>query len=208
LWDCSVALGFYLEKHADRLVFGKHVVEMGAGTALAGLAAWQLGGRVTITDLEENLHLPRTSVELNSPTKECPVERVGITSLDWLSQSDPERLVAERGRADTIIAADVLWLEDLVDDFARCLRTICTAETTVVLAYQERATTVSILMNCRRTPCRSRIASLQACAPGSIGAQFQVPSTIQSTTTPSFKSMRCTSRRMRIRNEWSPGLER
>mmetsp|Transcript_20006 Transcript_20006/g.47712 ORF Transcript_20006/g.47712 Transcript_20006/m.47712 type:complete len:161 (+) Transcript_20006:297-779(+) len=116
---------------------------MGAGTALAGLAAWQLGGRVTITDLEENLHLPRTSVELNSPTKECPVERVGITSLDWLSQSDPERLVAERGRADTIIAADVLWLEDLVDDFARCLRTICTAETTVVLAYQERATTIT-----------------------------------------------------------------
>jgi hypothetical protein len=50
VWDAAVVLAKHLESNKD-IVHGKRILELGAGTGLAGLAAAVMGGHVDISDL-------------------------------------------------------------------------------------------------------------------------------------------------------------
>jgi hypothetical protein len=52
LWDCGVILAKYLEKH-PAMVYGKRVIELGAGKALPSVAAAALGAHVIVTDAKD-----------------------------------------------------------------------------------------------------------------------------------------------------------
>ena len=56
VWDAAIVLGRYLEKKAPELQ-GKKVIELGAGTGVAGIVASFLGGKVTITDRKMALNV-------------------------------------------------------------------------------------------------------------------------------------------------------
>jgi len=110
-------------------VRGKRVIELGCGLALPALAACKAGAAaVTATD-RPGL---RDLVEHNALKNSCDLT---FKEFDW---SETEN--AELGKADLIIAADVIYYEEQ-DPFLQGLR-FCfkqTGATEAVLAYKERS---------------------------------------------------------------------
>jgi hypothetical protein len=77
----AVVLAKYLESSYSAAMAGKTVVELGAGTGVAGIAASILGAaKVFITDLPYTLPNARENVRLNSGALNGDVV---VTELDW-----------------------------------------------------------------------------------------------------------------------------
>lgn len=58
--------------------------------------------------------------------------------LDWL---DPLSTLDDLGAPfDIVLAADVVWVEDLIGPLVESIRLLCHAETVVILAHQTRST--------------------------------------------------------------------
>ena len=129
LWDGAVLLAAYLREHAS-LVQGRRVVELGAGQGLAGVVAGLLGAQsVTLTDLPYALAGCRSTVELNRPA--LADQAIEVETLDWFHPpSSPPW--------EVVLAADVVWLVELVEPFVRALAALCPPATLVVLSYQRR----------------------------------------------------------------------
>lgn len=133
-WDGAVVLAKYLEKNFD-LVNGKLVLELGAGTGIAGLAAWLLGaGEVSLTDLPytiDNLHV---NIQATREANEFPFSMHNIVAhkLDW---TDPRTYPAQ-GQYDVLLGADIVWLEHLVDPLVRTIAHIIGSEGIMLLAHQ------------------------------------------------------------------------
>jgi predicted nicotinamide N-methyase len=130
LWDGAVLLALYLQRHPE-VIIGQRVIELGAGLGLVGVCAAIIGAaQVTITDLEYALVGAIDTVNKNIDAIHVPVR---IETLDWFNppiHSD----------WDVIIAADVVWLTELVDPFVNTLKTLCPpgSRSIVILSYQRR----------------------------------------------------------------------
>ena len=145
-WDGAVVLSKFLEHSRSSGVRGRHVVELGSGTGVAGLAAAALGARrVHLTDLAYRVApLQRTAGEtlaLWGATEEV-CRDVRVRELDW---GDPQWPQDEP--IDIILAADVVWLAELVPLLVRALDalTITRPEAVVLLAHQTRSREVDAL---------------------------------------------------------------
>ncbi len=102
LWPSAVALSEYILEHQAEFK-GKHVLELGSGLGLAGIAATRAGAEVLFSDYEqESLDMIRVNFKRNF--KRVP----SVSLIDW-------REVTEDYLFDMIIASDVLyeqrWLE-------------------------------------------------------------------------------------------------
>jgi predicted nicotinamide N-methyase len=107
LWESAVVLGDVLAEAG--LVRGGQVLELGAGTGLAGLVAAGEGARVVQTDHSfEALALCRRNVVANGVTG--LEQRVG----DWHAWSDDAAY-------DVVIGADILYESALYGDVLRVL---------------------------------------------------------------------------------------
>ena len=87
VWDCSIVLAKYLEYQnthkSPGFLQGKKVLELGAGTGLAGLASAALGALVTITDVEDVVPQLNRNIALNQDV----AAQVKATHFDWISRS-------------------------------------------------------------------------------------------------------------------------
>ncbi len=108
------------------------MIELGAGTGLAGLAAAAaLRCRVTLTDLPAALPALRRNVAANAAL--APLLRVA--ALDWLAPiTEPPPAL--------LIAADCVWLEALVAPFVAALDALTSDDTRILLVYQSRSSVV------------------------------------------------------------------
>jgi predicted nicotinamide N-methyase len=113
MWDAGIRLLEYSFIHAAELT-GLHLLELGCGTALAALH-WQRHCRaVTLADYapqvlqnaQHNMELPE-----NGP---CNATAVRYELLDMARCTDDE-LAALVHDVDVVVAADVLYTEELVD---------------------------------------------------------------------------------------------
>ena len=128
-----------IESLCSRISQGARIVELGSGTGLAGLAAALLGGRVTLTDLPSLVeHSLKIDVELNSrpSAKDSKYWKIGrgrveCDTLDW-TLPVPDRFA----HYDIALAADTIWLKDLLEPF---VRTASSLSSELWLAYLERA---------------------------------------------------------------------
>ncbi len=128
-WDGGVVLAAYAATRPE-LFRGKSVVELGCGAAaLPGLAAALLGASVVLTDVDEAMPVVRRRVD------SVAVPNVTVAALDW------------RGgvgglTADVVLAADVVWLADLVEPFVGCAAVLLADGGRLLLAHQTRSTAV------------------------------------------------------------------
>jgi len=136
-WDGSVVLAKYLEKNALELVSGKRIIELGAGTGLAGIAAAFLGAKkVLLTDLGYTLNQLNYNVAANCNADELRDNAVAVAELDWLRE---DTYPFSSLPFDTVVAADVVWVEELVVPLVNALSRLCTKDYTVfVLSHQSR----------------------------------------------------------------------
>ncbi len=135
LWDGAVLLASYIDVHPEA-VRGLRVIELGAGQGLVGVAAALAGAAaVTLTDLEYALPGCRRTVAANAAALAAlpGPPAVAVAALDWFAPpADASYTV--------ILAADVVWLTELVAPFVRTLAALCPhgGGQTVLLSYQRR----------------------------------------------------------------------
>lgn len=129
VWDAAIVLGRYLEKIAAQL-WGKKVIELGAGTGFAGIVASLLGGNVTITDRKMALDVTKMNVEGNLGKKQNSVE---IKELEWgqsVSSFSPP--------FDFVLGADIVYIEDTFNDLLKTLQDLCDENSVVLLSCKIR----------------------------------------------------------------------
>ena len=98
LWPAAIALAHEMVARADTIK-GKRILELGAGTGLAGIVAASLGGRVVQTDRNElALSVCRRNGERNG------IRSIDYRLADWLAWEDTERY-------DWITGSDILYGE-------------------------------------------------------------------------------------------------
>lgn len=131
-------------KHAavcDALV-GKRILELGSGTGLLGLALAAVGSSVLVTDLPQVVNgMIRANIELNRsdkgggqaaemhPEKEMSAwwpdavsvgdGSIACEALDWTVPIDKQELSlrVDPFQAEVILAAEAIWLIELVEPF-------------------------------------------------------------------------------------------
>ena len=126
VWDCGeIAAEFFWESTTD--FGGIHLLELGSGTGLAGIAAACAGAQVRLTDLQGALPLIRENVEANEA---LIAQRGGsvceVLELD-LNQTTDDSSAGEQpwcskgllDSVDVILLADVTYHADLVQGAVR-----------------------------------------------------------------------------------------
>lgn len=131
IWDCSLVLSKYIQKLELK---DKSVVEVGAGRGLAGLTAAVMGANVILTDMAEALPTLSETVKLNN--LETSVQ---VTVLNWHS---PKSL----GKVDYILAADVVWVVELIEPLVQTLDILSSQSTVIVFGYQSRSSQADDLL--------------------------------------------------------------
>ncbi len=172
IWDGGVALSLYLDcllktpplwlqnSLAETQQF--IIVELGSGTGLAGLATAAafhekvVGNlKVVLTDVAEALPALDCNVAANPllenviTTTECDWFNPDVDNLRKLISIDGNYADQKQG-INLILAADCVWLEDLVPPFVTTLEKLIknagSTDTRVLLAYQSRSSRVDDLL--------------------------------------------------------------
>ncbi|KAK7507676.1 hypothetical protein BaRGS_00001611 [Batillaria attramentaria] len=129
VWDAAVVLCEYLTQH-PHLVAGRQVLELGAGTGLAGMVAALAGGSVTVTERAEALEHLREAVVSNM---ENSGHGIVIKELDWTHDHSDFPPVY-----DVILGADIIYVEETFPDLLRTLLHFTKPATNVILSCKIR----------------------------------------------------------------------
>jgi predicted nicotinamide N-methyase len=127
IWDGSIILSWFLAKQKESLhLDGAKVIEIGAGRGIAGLVAGLLGAEVTITDLPDAVPAIQKSILLNN------LSHCVAVPLDWKSPDCDTKF-------KYIIAADVVWIPDLIEPLVNTIDKLLQKETIMYLCHQTRS---------------------------------------------------------------------
>ncbi|XP_062384542.1 uncharacterized protein LOC134071723 [Sardina pilchardus] len=138
IWPGAVALCTYLDTPAGRQqvnLLEKSAIEIGAGTGLLAIVATLLGAKVTATDLPEVLGNLRFNLSRN--TKQHCRHPAQVAALSWgvdLENSFPR----STHQYDFVLAADVVYHHDYLNELLVTMRHFCQAGTTLVWSNKIR----------------------------------------------------------------------
>ena len=135
VWDGSLLLTKYLAQH-DHIVKNKHVLELGAGCGVVGLAAGVLGAAsIVLTDLSYCQSLLQSNINANKHLINC---HCACQVYDWFQ---PHLHSFDPCLVDIILVADCVWLESLVLPLIQALVHLVghnETKKTVYMSYQRR----------------------------------------------------------------------
>eukprot|EP00434_Breviolum_minutum_P038147 symbB.v1.2.033830.t1/scaffold4258.1/size42288/2 len=148
VWDGAVALAKVLERQPF-LVQNRKVLEVGAGRGLVGLAAWALGASMWVTDLAYTLEAMHQAWHSTSSAAGSQVvedlPKLEMAELDWSRASEffEQRPDLE---VEVILAADVVWLMELVEPLADALSTAAQfcPKVEILVVHQTRSANVEM----------------------------------------------------------------
>nr|CAG4645070.1 EOG090X0C5G [Leptodora kindtii] len=145
VWRGALLLADYLLHTAANLKNGPNspcyesVIELGAGTGLTSIVAAMVSSKVTSTDI--NLGNILSLIKENSDSNSAMARnRISVMELDFYKEDYPPELLTTIENTDLIIAADVVYHDELTDAF---LRTLCKLmsigrEKTALIALEKR----------------------------------------------------------------------
>ncbi|XP_028432281.1 protein-lysine methyltransferase METTL21C isoform X1 [Perca flavescens] len=136
IWPAALALCHYLDTHREQLsLMDKAVLEIGAGTGLLSVVAAFLGAWVTATDLPEALSNLRANLNRNTRGRCRYAPQVATLSwCDDLEHSYPTSVY----RYDYVLAADVVYHHDFLDELLVTMKHFCKPGTTLIWANKVR----------------------------------------------------------------------
>uniref|UniRef100_A0A3Q1G4M8 Methyltransferase 21C, AARS1 lysine n=1 Tax=Acanthochromis polyacanthus TaxID=80966 RepID=A0A3Q1G4M8_9TELE len=138
MWPAALALCYFLDNNRHLVnLQGRKVLELGAGTGLVTIVASLLGASVTATDLPDVLSNLRANVMRN--TKGCR-HTPQVAALSWgydLEDSYPSSVC----RYDYVLAADVVYHHDFLDELLATMKHFCRPGTTIIWANLVRFVT-------------------------------------------------------------------
>lgn len=113
---------------------GKRVLELGAGTGIAGLAAARQGADVLVTDLPEMIPLLSSNIRANKLGA-----RAQALPLRWGDAYDVDEALGH-GPFDMVIGSDILYAPERFDDLLETIVELTAPGAVVLLAYPRRYT--------------------------------------------------------------------
>ncbi|XP_076592862.1 uncharacterized protein mettl21ca [Chaetodon auriga] len=136
MWPAALALCSFLDNNRQRVnLQGKEVLELGAGTGLVSVVASLLGASVTATDLPEVLSNLRANVMRNTRGRCRHTPKVEALSWGY----DLERTYpASAYHYDYVLAADVVYHHDFLDELLVTMKHFCKPGTTLIWANKVR----------------------------------------------------------------------
>ncbi|XP_041797973.1 protein-lysine methyltransferase METTL21C-like [Chelmon rostratus] len=136
MWPAALALCSFLDNNRQRVnLQGKEVLELGAGTGLVTIVASLLGASVTATDLPEVLSNLRANVMRNTRGRCRHTPQVAVLSWGYdLERSYPTSVY----HYDYVLAADVVYHHDFLDELLVTMKHFCTPGTTLIWANKVR----------------------------------------------------------------------
>ncbi|KAM7405985.1 hypothetical protein PAMP_000392 [Pampus punctatissimus] len=136
MWPAALALCSFLDNNRQRVKLqGKEVLELGAGTGLVTIVASLLGASVTATDLPDVLSNLRSNVMRNTRGWCRHMPKVEVLSWGYnLERSHPTSVY----RYDYILAADVVYHHDFLDELLATMKHFCQPGTTLIWANKIR----------------------------------------------------------------------
>uniref|UniRef100_A0A3P9I1D1 Uncharacterized protein n=1 Tax=Oryzias latipes TaxID=8090 RepID=A0A3P9I1D1_ORYLA len=136
IWPAALSLCHYLDTHRDHLsLVDKAVLEIGAGTGLLSIVAALLGAWVTATDLQDVLSNLRVNLSRN--TRGHCRHTPQVAPLSWgfdLEHIYPSSVY----RYDYVLAADVVYHHDYLDELLATMKHFCQPGTTLIWANKVR----------------------------------------------------------------------
>uniref|UniRef100_A0A3B4BXA3 Uncharacterized protein n=1 Tax=Pygocentrus nattereri TaxID=42514 RepID=A0A3B4BXA3_PYGNA len=130
IWPATLALCQYLDMNRGTVnLLDKAVLEIGAGTGLVSIVASLLGAWVTASDLPEALGNLRSNLSRN--TRGCCRYKPQVAELSWgygLEQTFPRSVY----RYDYVLAADVVYHHDFLEELLVTMRHFCQPGTTLI----------------------------------------------------------------------------
>ncbi|XP_031702416.1 protein-lysine methyltransferase METTL21C-like isoform X1 [Anarrhichthys ocellatus] len=136
MWPAALALCSFLDNNRKKVNLQEKVVlELGAGTGLVTIVASLLGASVTATDLPDVLGNLRANVMRNT-TEHCRYTPQ-VAALSWghdLESTYPTSVY----RYDYVLAADVVYHHDFLDELLVTMKHFCKPGTTVIWANKVR----------------------------------------------------------------------
>ncbi|XP_037650051.1 protein-lysine methyltransferase METTL21C-like isoform X2 [Sebastes umbrosus] len=136
MWPAALALCSFLDNNRQTVnLQGKEVLELGAGTGLVTIVASLLGASVTATDLPDVLGNLLANVMRN--TRQRCRHTPKVAALSWghdLERTFPTSV----HRYDYVLAADVVYHHDFLEELLVTMKHFCIPGTTVIWANKVR----------------------------------------------------------------------
>jgi len=130
VWDTAIVMAKLLEQNPSN-VYGKNVLELGAGTGLVGLVAARLGAKsVLLTEISSTLPSLNQAVARNNLGSLCSVKCLDWNALNYQSpgQQQEDNIFFQRNTDqfsfDLILASDVLICRQWACAFIKVLTVI------------------------------------------------------------------------------------
>uniref|UniRef100_A0A674BX68 Si:ch73-244f7.3 n=1 Tax=Salmo trutta TaxID=8032 RepID=A0A674BX68_SALTR len=139
IWPAALALCHYLETNVEQVnLVDKAVLELGAGPGLVSIVATLLGAWVTATDLPEIIGNLRANLLRNTRGRCRSTPQAA--ALSW--GPDVERTYPSSVyRYDYVLAADVVYHHDYLEELLFTMRYFCRPGTTLIWANKVRLKT-------------------------------------------------------------------
>lgn len=129
LWPAATGMCRYLENAYganQTLLRGVRVLELGAGTGMAGVMAARLGAYVTLSDLPHVLPNLQRNVDLNLAEVEACGGSLAVQPLRWGVEEDVT--LFSTSPPDLILASDCVYYDTLFEPLMQTLKWLCGAE--------------------------------------------------------------------------------
>ena len=134
IWDCSIVMAKWIESQSVKI--SGRVLELGAGRGLVSMACRSLGCSISATDMPEALEILQETFNVND------FKDIAVAPLDWKDSKSP---LFEK-RFDYIVAADVVWVHELIAPLVSTLARmhiftigLVSGDTIAFVAHQSRS---------------------------------------------------------------------
>ncbi|KAI8371269.1 putative methyltransferase-domain-containing protein [Choanephora cucurbitarum] len=147
IWDSALVMLDFIKlmiQHHPDYMHQKHTLDLSAGTGLLGLyiaskmkdMSTLQEGKITITELDEAVDLIDKNLAINRFLMQT---QVNTRNLLWGNQEQAKAC----GKADLIIASDVLYEAQFFEDLVKAFVDLSTKHTRIYIGYKRRGLTAS-----------------------------------------------------------------
>ena len=135
VWDAETVLSHYLvETFGRKGLAGKRIIELGAGTGLAGIVAARLGADVVFTELDAVLPVLTRNVQRSLPANDS----AACCSLSWGSDLTAIPTVQDKVPFDLILVADCIYTPELYAPLLATIEACSGPGTEVLISFEQR----------------------------------------------------------------------